>query len=296
MVKNMNEMPEQSYPAPQKSNNGCLWAALIFVTLVLCIFCSIGGLIGFYYSAEIISGVRELVDIIIVDPVKVVAEGDTSSSPADEDDETDTPANPYLPNGDELVIPKGTMLLICGRELPNGETIETLAMISLDYIEDGAPLQQYYHQVVTARNAEKFETETGVKIADEVEIFNDACQWIAYEGLDGVIYILEIPRDAQESVLIFNEVSHITASWSSTQDIATFKVCRHDTGNPGTWVGDGKDCITMGKFGVDTFVFDDYWSADFDPYYTALMQNPLSLYDYPFNNKAEIWFEFVKRH
>lgn len=295
-MENVNQTQHPSPAAERRSTLGWWITVIGLLSIICCLLTCVGGYIAYNFT-DIMNQVNELVEFDF-DPSwgEVRPEGDSPSSPADKDDETDTPANPYLPNGDELVIPKGTMLLICGRELPNGETIETLAMISLDYIEDGAPLQQYYHQVVTARNAEKFETETGVKIADEVEIFNDSCQWIAYEGLDGVIYILEIPRDARESVLIFNEVSHITASWSSTQDIATFKVCRHDTGNPGTWVGDGKDCITMGKLGVDTFVFDDYWSADFDPYYTALMQNQLSLYDYPFNNKAEIWFEFVKRH
>jgi len=240
----MNEMPAQSYPAPQKSNNGYLWAALIFVTLVLCIFCSIGGLIGFYYSAEIISGVRELVDINIVDPIEVVAEGNTSSSPADED-ETDTDTAPSDNNKDGWQIdydaferlPDGYCAFAGGVTEPwNGvPNVNYVGLLRQDAQTDGFSWQAYTQHTTNLEEVE------GNNIPNNVEWINDGGDQVQVCKDNGELYVIMPDRKGNQDVQ-FYQVSY------TKLDGHDLLVCSDDDGVPGDFNGgcDGDQSIVHG--------------------------------------------------
>ncbi len=275
-------MEQPSTPAPQKSNNGCLWAFAIIVTLALCVMCSVVGLVGFYYSAEIMAGINELVDVETRDPIDVVPAGASPASPAEQPNDDNT-----LPRGDNSKFSCGPedegLVYVVGGKMLGNTGVEGIGAMSLIYARTGGPLQPYYYQVTD----QDFENLAGIRIDDEEEIFNDFGQYFVYCENE-TWKAVKVGRDSNN--VWFGDLSYVEANYNGGQ--LYWVLCNNDSGDPGTFVGTGSDCENYTSTTLSSLYNDD----DFKPYIPFLedLMSYGTKANMPSNGKLELYLVFLK--
>lgn len=228
-TKIMNEMPvTNSYPVPQKNGNGCLWATVIVLSVIVIFGCCLASVVVFYYSSEIAAGITRLVDFKTNTPIEVVPADSNPASPADETEYQN--ADPELdPTFRAFAyLPENACAFTGGVTKPwndGPKNLNYVGIINQTTQESGfsqqAFMEYWTDQTIVAGYEFPFR---------KVEIGNDGGIQIEACKIDGQIYVFETDRSG-ESDVPFHQVSF-------TQLVGKkLLVCKNDTGKPGDWNG-----------------------------------------------------------
>lgn len=117
--------------------------------------------------------------------------------------------------------------ILGGRLWPDEVGYEYVASVDKAWLVNGGPLQQFYSQVVADETVLPADLETDA----EFEVVNDGVQAVVC-GKSAYI----TARDPWPPAESDGDVLFLEVSWMRWTD-SGLRVCEHDTGGPGEWVG-----------------------------------------------------------